>query len=578
MKPLRGATAEPMALYEELYAIIEDNVRRVAKGKAYRQVTDEYLTVAEEDGSGSARSIDFLFHDSGGTCSASVHACNHWFELYVSALAQTRGKTPSPLDEIAARHGLAIAKKPVALGVLLKTCVEPLVELRGHVFGVAVRRSKAAYLVSDAIDDAIELEDLTAKERAKVDSAVKKKHCACVVCESLRTSPEVRLPKAKKVAPPKAAKAPESSVRTTLTGNDRRVFDNRCTELPDDVFEPTTIERFDVDAPITKMPEALGRLTSLRSLSLKSTKIEHLPEMLTRMPHVVRLLVSESPLQLAELSKMPWLEELVLFHIPSIASLQLDALPRLHKLELYNVEQVPTSLSEARELRSLKIEAPAVRSLPSLERLNKLEALELEVDSVEEIPSLASLGALRRLTIASSSLRALPDIPRALEWLKVNGPNVDALPFAELSSLEMLVVFSELAELPRAMGRLPALRDLTIDSPALARVHGDALPRSLETLNIRSSAHLRELPDAIGELGALGVLTLSKLPALASLPKAMGKLKRLRFLNLTETPGVFPLPDFLAKLPIEYFSFARAGASKQERARWKAVFPKARIE
>src|SRR5262249_20787227 len=155
----------------------------VAKRKVYRQVTEHNLGLAIDDGAGSDTEIDFGFHDSGGVVSASMHACYHWFELYVSALAETKGTQPSPLDEIAQRHGFKIAQRPPPLAELLKTCAEPLIELRKQLFGTDWYQ-KQPMLVSDELEgqERIEFEDLTPKERAEVEAALEKKQCDCRVC------------------------------------------------------------------------------------------------------------------------------------------------------------------------------------------------------------------------------------------------------------------------------------------------------------------------------------------------------------------------------------------------------------
>lgn len=126
VKTIRGVESKPSELYDELYAIIEDNIRRIAKGKPYTQVTADYLSIAREDGAGYAGTIDFGFRDGAGLCQASVHACNHWFELFVATLAKSKGKGASPLATIAERHGLTLSGRQADIAALLETCPTPL--------------------------------------------------------------------------------------------------------------------------------------------------------------------------------------------------------------------------------------------------------------------------------------------------------------------------------------------------------------------------------------------------------------------------------------------------------------------
>lgn len=599
---LPGATPAPSALYDELYTIISDNIRRVAKRKVYQQVTDDFLSAAREDGSGRDDAITFGFHDSGGLCSASVHACDHWFALYVSALAEKGFHETSPLDEIAARHGVVIRAEIEPLAELLETCAEPLVELRGHLYGICGDGEKR-YLVEDDLDDErLEIENLKPNERAKVDAAVKAQRCECAVCEHFRASGQVRLPKVKK--PPKPKKI---QVEGWLSDDKthRTVDDASCTKLPDEVFAPASLQSFGIRAPVTTIPEAFGRLQSLRSLWMTRCKIEHLPEVMTKMPGLVKLSLTATPLHLRELAKMPWLETLELSDLgETLREISFDVFPRLSTVKLsgLGLKELPESLYDAPALRALAISDRELVALPSLERLSKLEKLTLSLAAVETLPSLANLTALRELSISCAALRQLPELPAGLRELSITAPKVSTLPesFAALASLETLLMYcpftdvraacaisslkwlrimdAPLHDLPQELGELAGLQRLEVLETKLEKVP-DAVRRlkALTSLDLTGNEPLTTIPEWIGELEALEVLDLSRLPALGPLPSTISRLKNLKYLTLDDTPGAFPIADLIEKLPLGYLSVRRSGVSKEERARLKTIVPKAQF-
>lgn len=637
-KPLRGAKgaeASTRALYDELYAIISDNIARVAKGKAYRQVTEDFLSIAHEDGEGRDDLVSFHFRDGAGLCQASVHACNHWFQLYLAALALKKGTAPSALDAIAERHSLALNDEIDDLKTLLKTCSEPLVELRGHVFGVSGPKEDP-YLVSDELDeDRIEMESLNAKERAKVLAASTKQRCECIVCVTLRKKVDLKLPKPKKEAKPK--KPPKLGITTTLyaDGKCRSVSDNAATALPDGVFEPPSLEELSINAPITTIPEGIARLGSLRKLRLYATKIATLPEVLTRMPSLVELEFGGGSFDaIAQLSRMPWLERLGLGRLPiakTIDELAFSAFPKLGalKLEWLDLPTLPKSVTRATALRELEIGDATMASLPaSLVDLTELESLTLWMDKLTKLPPLAKLSKLKVLSINAASLASIPEdaLPASLTELTLTVEKCTALPasLARLTRLEKLTLSGAFTSLPASVGKLGALKELWLYSDTLSSIPDASLPanlvqlalcdcraltalpnrvgdlaslvgfsairtgltalpdamrrlKSLETLHLTGTPTFQALPSWIGELRKLDFVVLSGNEALGPLPASMKRLEKLRHLDLAETPGVFPLADWIGDLPIENLYVARAGVSKEAKARLEKLLPKANI-
>src|SRR5581483_1224098 len=132
------------ALYRAMYELVEANVRKLAKGKPYKQVTADFLSIAVDDGWGVATEIFFGFKDAAGLCQMSADACYHWFELVVAALREN-----GALDLLAEEHGFRLKwKRPKTLKALLATCPEPLVEVRGMLFSTG-KLDGEIYITSD---------------------------------------------------------------------------------------------------------------------------------------------------------------------------------------------------------------------------------------------------------------------------------------------------------------------------------------------------------------------------------------------------------------------------------------------
>jgi len=596
--------ASSVDLYHELHEVIADNVRALAKGKSYRHVTPDNVELTIDDGAGRPTEIAFGFHDSGGLVSGSMHACYHWFELLVSALARTTGKTPSPLEEIVRRHGFTLDDKVPPLASLLRACRDPLVEIRGHTYGTGWFAKGKPMLIGDELDDEdrIEFEDLEPAERTKVRTALEKKHCSCVVCVKLRSKKtKLRLPKVK------AKKPPKLGIKTDLNDDKtyRSITDDKCETLPDAVFGPPTLTSLHVSAPIADLPDAVTRLDKLERLSLYNTKLTRIPDALTRMPSLRRLSLFRGRIAEArELERLSGLHELSLSQTTDLArgldDVRFEGFEELTSLELYglNLPHLPKGLSRLSALRELSINDDELKTLPDvLGKLAKLEKLSLTLPKLRALPRvLASLPALRELTLSCDGLTSLDDraLPRGLTKLSIDGSNLTSLPesLGSVTGLvELTLGHSKVDELPASLAKLTALADLTLDGSALDKVpavvgklsalrqlslygvpaldegalpksltrltivgcSSDVLPKSLATLtNLEDlmvcRTKLTAVPDSIRKLRKLTTLDLARNEELAELPAWLGELTRLESLSLRDLPKVKQLPATLGKL------------------------------
>lgn len=610
-----GAEGSSKDLYYALIALLTKNAHALAKGKAYRQVTAEYLDLVIDDGEGRDDAIDFGFRDGAGLCQASTHACAHWFELLVSALAEKEGAATSPLDDVVAQHGFRITKRPPPLAKLLAKCVAPLVIVRGHVYGAA--GGKEPYLVGDELDevDRIEMEDLRPKEKAMVVAALRAKRCECVVCEALR-DPKTKLrvpkpPKAPKKLSKAAAKLPPG-VTTSLRGKHRDVTVTQGDSLPEGVLAPKTLDSLNVSGPVTTLPDALAEMPALAAVRFSRTKFTRLPPVLARMPALRTLTfyldAFEAP---ADLAALPELTSLRVAGMPAIGArigeLPFDALEKLDSLELREngIEALPNGIGALRSLRDLDVGREKITDLPS---------------------SLARLGGLQRVSLYACPLRALPPVlcaVKTLTYLSATEVGVSAIPdwIADLPALEDLTLADDpIAEVPKSLARSVSLRELSLESPVLREVQGDRLPPNLRRLFLTapeltklgdlsalggledlylSGCTKLTLPPSLAKSKTLKVLRLGRCDAaLAALPEWLGDMPltelslvgapltevpawlrklSLTHLDLSQMENLKTLPDWLAELPLEYLDVSGSALQKGEAKRIKALLPKALV-
>jgi hypothetical protein len=174
-----------------------------------------------------------------------------------------------------------------------------------------------------------------------------------------------------------------------------------------------------------------------------------------------------------------------------------------------------------------------------------------------DLERLAPLGrtSIQCLTLHSCiSLTRMPESLPALSELRIHFANFDLNLFEVLPpsypSLRHLSIMNcwLMEQLPDLLGQLGALRELTIDACALS-----VLPEtvghlgSLQTLNLTCCKSLTALPDSLGRLDSLRVLDLGRCTSLARLPDSLGQASSLCVLRI-EFTHMTRLPDSLCRL------------------------------
>jgi internalin A len=198
---------------------------------------------------------------------------------------------------------------------------------------------------------------------------------------------------------------------------------------------------------LTRLPEALGRLTNLWELDLSGNQLTSLPESFGK--------------------------------LTSLQSLDL----------IFNqLTSLPESLGKLTKLQSLDLVFNQLTSLPeSLGNLTKLQTVYLSGNQLTALPEwLGNLTNLQNLAVGSNQLTALP------EWL------------GNLTNLRNLAVGSnQLTALPESLGKLTNLQNLAVGSNQLTSLPGSlGKLTSLKLLDLTGN-QLTSLPVEIRQLRLL---------------------------------------------------------------------------
>ncbi|MCX7491991.1 hypothetical protein OS127_05545 [Corynebacterium sp. P6129] len=186
-------------------------------------------------------------------------------------------------------------------------------------------------------------------------------------------------------------KDPGSSVSTQLTIENAGHF----TTLPDNpgqrpVFRAITIS----GTATTELPESLGGVTSVESITLKKNpRLSRIPEGLATLSNLTRVDISWSP----ELSSLP------------------SSLFEVQTLDTLNVVRtgltgLPSTLGDVSSLRLVDVSHNAIVTLPdSIGRLDKLESFVASANRIPALPSsITALPSLYYLDLSENQLTTLP--------------------------------------------------------------------------------------------------------------------------------------------------------------------------
>ena len=322
----------------------------------------------------------------------------------------------------------------------------------------------------------------------------------------------------------------------------------------DEGYKPTEQEEKELSyiekiswGEIEKIPESIGKLTSLRRLSLYSTQIRELPESIENLTSLLSLYLSHT--QIRELPES--IGKLTSLQSLNLESTQISALPEsignltsLRSLYLNStqISALPESTGNLTSLQSLYLSSTQISALPeSIENLTSLQSLYLRHTQISALPeSIGNLTSLQSLDLSFTQIRELPESIgnlTSLQWLNLDSTQIGELPesVGNLTSLQRLYLsFTQISELPESIGNLTSLQGLNLRATKIR-----ALPESignltsLQSLNLRAT-QISELPESIENLTSLQSLNLNS-TQIGELPESIGNLTSLQRLDLSFT-------------------------------------------
>lgn len=326
------------------------------------------------------------------------------------------------------------------------------------------------------------------------------------------------------------------------------------------------------DNSIEEVPECIGQLTQLRSVSFPENFLTRLPESFANLKH----------LKWVDLSKNRFSE------IPPV----LERCPRLVFLSLCGNQSKGdlTFPPTWKCMRGLNLAECGLSSIPdSIAHISGLVQLQLKNNPLGEIPqAIRHLQRLEYLYIEQCQITDLPDWfggLRRMKKLDLSGNPLEEIPSAirKLKRLQKLIVSRcRLSELPKWLEELPIIIHLDLSGNMLGKIPSPVRQlKNLLILNVNTCG-IRKLPDWLGELQGLLCLDVET-NDISQLPPCIGALKSLKILkisrnNIEEIPkyvAMLPQLRFVHSDPLEHFPPAFMGNSnfdiiveQYENARW----------
>jgi internalin A len=174
---------------------------------------------------------------------------------------------------------------------------------------------------------------------------------------------------------------------------------------------------------LTKLPESLGQLTQLESLSLEDNRLTALPEWLGQLHQLQKLSLESN--QLTALPKsLDKLTQLQMLYLDdnrfTVLPQSVCRLTQLQLLSLWNtqLETLPFEIGQLTKLVSLILRDNRLEHIPqSIGRLQRLQFLELQGNRLKELPAeIQSLSALKWLYLHHNPSLGLPEDALGPPW------------------------------------------------------------------------------------------------------------------------------------------------------------------
>ena len=343
-----------------------------------------------------------------------------------------------------------------------------------------------------------------------------------------------------------------------------KISSYKLTEIPDFIGGLVSLKKLylgvgstshDNDAVDIYLPESIGKLENLQSLSIKGN-FSDVPQWIGNLSKLGSLLINSDRLKTipTEIGNLKKLQTLVIKY-SGISSL-LSAIGNLISLrnleiECHEITELPAEIAQC-PLVSLKLSCKKLNSLPeSFKNLKKLEIFDAYCASIRKLPNyICGWESLVSFHIYWPGISAIPNEIgklRNLKYLKIERAAIKRLPDSLADCpLEELYITGQFEDVPQAFGGLSTLRELHLCSYRLA-----SLPESfgslssLEDLLISTKENIK-LPESLGKLSSLRNLSLYT-ENMKALPDSLGSCKSLKSLHV-ESDALTHLPASFAKL------------------------------
>ncbi|KAL3689102.1 hypothetical protein R1sor_015411 [Riccia sorocarpa] len=327
-----------------------------------------------------------------------------------------------------------------------------------------------------------------------------------------------------------------------------RIFKVTCGAMENSLIESlerlSSLEELDLDCrTVERLPDVFGCFSTLKTLRIQCPSLQALPDTFGNFVQFNTVHISASgPLRLPD-------------SFAQRSQLRVSQLIGCNTLTTshpgYHMQHLPETIWQMSHLESLLLrDLPKLKTLPeALGNLHSLQTLILDSCAIESLPkSLGLLSSLTKLEISGCrNLKTLPDTIRGLSSLGSLVLHNSSLPEAlgNLHSLQKLELWDFPIEcLPENLNRLSGLTDLQIvkcyDLKTLPDTIGGLT--SLTMLSLAYNSTLHSLPESLGRLSCLTDLDLRGCTSLKTLPETIGDLSSLETLNTCDS-GLHSLPN-----------------------------------
>ncbi|XP_062162299.1 disease resistance protein RPM1-like [Alnus glutinosa] len=306
------------------------------------------------------------------------------------------------------------------------------------------------------------------------------------------------------------------------------------------------------DASIDYLPQEVGNLFHLKSLSLRGTKVKILPKSMGRLQNlqtlnILETAVRELPIEILRLYKLRHI--LAHSHDYEIES-------SFHSLQGVKIHEGVGCLNNLQTLVIIEANHHGGGLFEELEKLSQLRILGISRMTAERgralCTSIQNLVHLKTLIVSSISedeiidLQSISSPPPFLECIYLRG-RLKKLPnwILELQNLVTLILFfSSLKEDPLScVQTLPNLVTLSLnhayDGEQLHFEEGGF--RKLKRLTLRELKELKMVKIDKGSLPGLEQLDIGPCPQMKELPFGIQHLERLKIIHFYEMQGEFVL-------------------------------------